>query len=446
MMTHVFENASGARIIAAKGAPEAIIRITGLNEQQRKKIYEAIEALTASGYRVLGVAQSDFKGTVFPLKQEQLPFMFKGLVAFFDPPKSNIKSVLESFYTAGILVKIITGDNAATTATIARQINFKGYEKTLTGEELVTLGDEAVKKKSMEVNIFTRMFPDAKLRIVNALKANGQIVAMTGDGVNDGPALKAAHISIAMGKKGSETAKEVASLVLTDDDLSKMVDAVALGRKIYSNLKKAIRYVISIHIPIILTVFVPLALGWIYPAVFTPVHVIFLELIMGPTCSIIYENEPMEQNIMLQKPRPYSADFFSWQELGTSLVQGVMIAIAALSIYQYAVHENASESMTRTLVFVTLISANVFLTLVNRSFYYSILTTMRYKNKLVGLMISITLILTACLLYIDPFTEFFKFETPAAAPLVTSILAGCISAVWFEAVKVWKRMSNPVAR
>src|SRR5690606_18857835 len=154
-------------------------------------------------------------------------------------------------------------------------------------------------------------FPEAKLKIINALKAKNQIVAMTGDGVNDGPALKAAHIGIAMGKRGTEIAKQAASLVLLEDDLSKMVDAVAMGRKIYTNLKKAIQYVISIHIPIILVVFIPLALGWIYPSIFSPVHVIFLELIMGPTCSIIYENEPMEKNTMLQKPRPFSTTFFN---------------------------------------------------------------------------------------------------------------------------------------
>ena len=167
----------------------------------------------------------------------------------------------------------------------------------------------------MNTTIFTRMFPEAKLKIINALKANNQIVAMTGDGVNDGPALKAAHIGIAMGKKGTEIAKQAASLILLEDDLSKMVDAIAMGRKIYANLKKAIQYIISIHIPIILTVFIPLALGWIYPNIFSPVHIIFLEIIMGPTCSIIYENEPMEKNTMLQKPKPFTTTFFNWKEL-----------------------------------------------------------------------------------------------------------------------------------
>jgi Ca2+-transporting ATPase len=178
------------------------------------------------------------------------------------------------------------------------------------------------------------MFPEAKLKIINALKEQNEIVAMTGDGVNDGPALKAAHIGIAMGKKGSEIAKDAASLILMNDDLSKMVQAVSVGRKIYTNLKKAIQYIISIHIPIILTVFVPLALGWIYPNIFSPVHVIFLELIMGPTCSIIYENEPIEKNTMKLKPRPLSDTFFNWKELTTSILQGLAITVGTLGTYQ----------------------------------------------------------------------------------------------------------------
>src|SRR5690606_16848807 len=211
----------------------------------------------------------------------------------------------------------------------------------------------------------TRMFPEAKVRIIEALKKQQHIVAMTGDGVNDGPALKAAHIGIAMGKRGSEIAKQASALILTDDDLAKMITAIAMGRKIYSNLKKAIQYIISIHIPIILTVAIPLILGWIYPNIFTPVHIIFLELIMGPTCSIVYENEPLEEKSMEQPPRKTTDTFLTWRELSISILQGLAITAGVLAVYQYAVSSGLNEDTTRTMVFTTLIAANIFLTLVN---------------------------------------------------------------------------------
>jgi Ca2+-transporting ATPase len=440
MMTHILENDKGERIIAAKGAPEALMNVSDLSAEQKQQIKEAMKTLAKEGYRLLGVGQATFSGTNFPKEQQCFRFLFKGLIAFYDPPKKNIQSVLESFYNAGISVKIITGDNAETTAAIAKQIAFKGYEKTLSGDELMKLSDVELKGKVGETAIFTRMFPEAKLKIINALKSNNEIVAMTGDGVNDGPALKAAHIGTAMGKKGTETAKQAASLILVEDDLSKMVDAIASGRKIYTNLKKAIRYIISIHIPIILTVFLPLALGWIYPNIFSPIHIIFLELIMGPTCSIIFENEPMESNTMLSKPRPFTTTFFNWKELASSVMQGLVIAAGTLVVYQYAVHMHCNEAITRTMVFTALIVANIFLTLVNRSFYYSVLTTIRYKNKMILFIIGITVFISAMLLYLPPVTHFFEFEQLNLSQLGVSFVIGFISVVWYELVKLKERM------
>lgn len=437
MMTHLFENGTGKRIIAAKGAPEALIGLSNLNNNEKRQVTNAIETLAAEGYRVLAVGEANFAGGNFPATQQEFPFVFKGLVAFYDPPKKNISAVLEAFYQAGIAVKIITGDNAETTAAIARQINFRGNDRCISGDALLQLSDNELRETVDKVNIFNRMFPDAKLRIINALKAKNEIVAMTGDGVNDGPALKAAHIGVAMGKKGTEIAKQAASLILLEDDLSKMVDAVAMGRRIYANLKKAIQYIISIHIPIVLTVFIPLALGWIYPNIFSPVHIIFLELIMGPTCSIIYENEPMEKNTMLQKPRPFSVTFFNWKELTTSIVQGLVITVGTLTAYQYAVNNGADEQLTRTVVFTSLIAANILLTLVNRSFFYSLLTTIRYKNSLVLLIIGITTLISASLIYLKPLADFFGFKSLNVPDLITSIGIGSISVVWFELYK-WR--------
>lgn len=444
MMTHIFENDLGKRIIAAKGAPEALIKVSHLTEAEIQQINKAIKAITAEGYRVLAVGECDFTGHDFPKTQQEFKFHFKGIIAFYDPPKENIESVLNHFYDAGILVKIVTGDNAETTTAIAKQIAFRGAEHSLTGEDLMKLSDEELKAKVMQTNIFTRMFPDAKLRIINALKANNHVVAMIGDGVNDGPALKAAHIGVAMGKKGTEIAKQAASLILLEDDLSKMVDAVAMGRRIYTNLKKAIQYIISIHIPIILTVFIPLVLGWIYPNILSPVHVIFLELIMGPTCSIIFENEPMEKNTMVQKPRPFVTSFFSWKELTTSIIQGLAITIGVLVVYQYSVSQGFNEAHTRAMVFTVLIVANIFLTLVNRSFYYSIFTTMRYKNNLVLLIIAITLTITAFLLYFPPLANFFEFDILSLPQLSIGVGIGFVSVIWYEFVKIKNRLSGRI--
>lgn len=439
MMTHVFEDSKGSRIVAAKGAVETILKVSSLTAEERKEMHEVVRTLAMEGYRILGVGFSHFSGTNFPSNQEDFSFEFKGLVAFYDPPKKHIEKVLKAFYDAGISVKIITGDNAETTATIAKQIHFQGYEKRMNGDELMQLSDEELQACVMDTAIFTRMFPDAKLKIIHALKEKQQIVAMTGDGVNDGPALKAAHIGIAMGKKGTEIAKDAASLILLEDDLSKMVDAIAMGRKIYANLKKAIRYIISIHIPIILTVFIPLAFGWVYPNIFSPVHVIFLEIIMGPTCSIIYENEPMEKHLMRRKPKAVSLTFFNWRELSTSILQGLVIAAGVLFIYRYAVYNDYNEQLTRTMVFTDLVIANIFLTLINRSFYFSIWTTFTYKNKLVLYIIAITLLILSMLLFIPAFTVFFEFERLHTGQLLICMGTGFVSVIWFELVKWNKR-------
>lgn len=251
--------------------------------------------------------------------------------------------------------------------------------------------------------------------------------------------MEVAHVGIAMGKKGTEIAKQAASLILLEDDLSKMVDALAMGRRIYTNLKKAIQYIISIHIPIILTVFIPLALGWIYPNIFSPVHVIFLELIMGPTCSIIYENEPMEKNTMQQPPKALSTSFFSGKELLLSIVQGLVITVGTLYVYRYAMGNGYSENITRTMTFTVLVTANIFLTLTNRSFYYSIWTTLKYKNSMVPFIIMATVIMLGLLLFVDPLTSFFEFERLTLLQLLISSGVGFLAVIWIEVYKLAKR-------
>ncbi|WP_081212232.1 cation-translocating P-type ATPase [Salegentibacter sediminis] len=442
MMTHIFENKKRDRIIAAKGAPEAILEVSEIETAEKNKILKVIDHLAKEGYRLLGVAETSFSGDNFPERQQDFKFRFKGLLGFYDPPKANIGKVFQDFYSAGIKVKIVTGDNPETTAAVARQVGFNGHKKVITGEELMQMDEPELRSSLDEYEIFARMFPEAKMRIIEAFKANGEIVAMTGDGVNDGPALKTSHIGIAMGKKGSDIAKQAASLILQEDDLSKMVQAVEIGRKIYTNLKKAIQYIISIHIPIILTVFTPLALAWKYPAIFSPVHIIFLELIMGPTCSIIYENEPPEKNSMRQKPRPFTTTFFNGKELTLSIIQGLIITLGCLFIYQYAVENAFDENTTRTMVFSGLISANIFLTLVNRSFYYSAWETLKYRNILVPLIIGVSVIITGIIIYFPFFSRFFDFDKLSFHQLGFSIIVGFLSVIWFEAFKYYRRINS----
>lgn len=439
MMTHVFENAVGDRIIACKGAPEALLSHSVLTDDEKKRISTQLIAFASEGIRVLGVGRAYIDGSEFPEKQEEIAFEFIGLIGFIDPPKENISAVFEKLYKAGIEIKIITGDNALTTAAIAKQAQFKGFDNGINSDVLLALSDKEFDAAVCNYSIFTRMYPELKLRIIERLKAQGYIVGMTGDGVNDGPALKAANIGIAMGKRGSEIAKEASSLILTDDDFGKMVDAVAMGRRIYTNLKKAIQYIISIHIPIILTVAVPLLLGWIYPQIFTPVHVIFLELIMGPTCSIVYENEPLEKNGMNVPPRPLGKTFLSLNELMISIVQGIAITIGTLSIYQYSISQGYDEEVTRSMVFTTLVCANISLTLVNRSFYYSVFRTLFYKNRLMVIILVSTFILLSLLLYVPIISNFFKLTSLTITQLCVSVIASLISVLWFEIYKLYKR-------
>lgn len=442
MMTHLFRNDDGIRIIAAKGAPEAILAVSSLDEVEKDKLRALYKAFGKEGFRVLGVAKSVFPTDDFPEKQQDFEFDFLGFVVFYDPPKKGIENVFKKIYDAGIQVKVITGDNADTTASIAAQAGIVNTAEGLNGSDLAAFSEEQLMSVAERTVLFTRMFPEAKLTVINALKKKGEVVAMLGDGVNDGPALKAAHIGVAMGSKGTEIAKAAAALVITNDDLDKLVLGIAAGRRIYANIKKAIQYIISIHIPIILTVSLPLFLGWIYPQIFSPVHVIFMELVMGPTCSIVYESEPMEKNTMQKPPRSLGDTFLNIKELAISIIQGLAITAGVLFAYQWAIQNGGSEENTRAMVFTTLIFANILLSLVNRSFYYSVFESFKYKNILFPIVIGVTLILLFSILYIQPFARFFEVTALNASELGMSIAIASVSVLWFELYKFIKRKTS----
>ncbi|MET3537172.1 cation-translocating P-type ATPase [Chryseobacterium limigenitum] len=439
MMTHLFENLNKDRIIAAKGAPEAILNVSRLSDAEKEKIRNVIKTFGQQGYRVLAVAKSHFEGNNFPEKQQDFEFEFLGLTVFYDPPKKGIHEVFQNIYDAGIKVKVITGDNEDTTNAIAKQAGIINTTPAINGSEIINTSEGELMQISERTTLFTRMFPDAKLAVVNALKKKGEVVAMLGDGVNDGPALKAAHIGVAMGNKGTEIAKSAAALVITNDDLEKLIVGIAAGRRIYTNIKKAVQYIISIHIPIILTVSLPLFLGWVFPQIFTPVHVIFLELVMGPTCSIVYENEPMEKNTMKRPPRAMGDTFLSLNELGISVVQGLLITLGVLFVYQFTVQNGGDEEKTRTMVFTTLIFANILLSFTNRSFFYSIIETFRNRNPLLIGMSALVLGLLFLILYVKPVSLFFKVTALTINELGIALLIAAVSVLWFEIYKLVKR-------
>lgn len=439
MMTHVFENEQGDRIIATKGAPEAILASSDLTETERSQVRDKIRQLSEQGLRLLGVGRVKQAPEVFPDKQQELTFEFLGLTGFYDPPKAGIEPSFQRLYRAGIQLKLITGDSVPTTLAIARKSGFRFTHEPLTGTELDQLPETELDRRVRETEIFCRIAPEQKLKIVQTLKNQNLTIGMTGDGVNDGLALKAAHIGIAMGLKGTEIARRAASLVLVNGNIDSIVEAVAVGRRIYDNLKKAIQYIISIHIPIILTVAIPVLLDWRFAAIFTPVHVIFLELIMGPTCSIVYENEPMEPNTMDRPPRALGQTFFGSRELLTSIVQGLVITAGMLAVYYYALQQGLSEVQTRSMVFLSLLVANIFLTLVNRSFYYSILRTLGYRNGRMFWVLGVTILLMVLIVGLPPLAAFFRISSLPLPLLGIALATGMITTLWFEIVKFWTR-------
>lgn len=435
MMTHVRQSSTGEVLVAGKGAVEHILVVCHPTPEMTEQIRKVTLELSTQGLRVLGVARGTYQAPNFPKLQDDFNWSFLGLVALENPPKANAAAVVRAFNEAGIRVKLITGDYPETAQAIARQVGLQGAETLTTGEQIMNMDDATLRLEAAKTSVFARMFPEAKLRVVNALKQNGEVVAMTGDGVNDGPALKAAHIGVAMGKRGTEVAKQAASLVLVNDDLSSMVDAVAQGRRIYQNFKKAISYIVSIHIPIILTVAVPLLASWKISNLFSPVHIIFLELVMGPTCSIAFENEPAEKGQMQQAPRALTSSLFAGSELAWSIAQGFGIALAVLGVYFVFMRQNQPAGVIRTLVFSTLVLSNIFLTLVNRSFTLSVFQTLWTPNKTLWLMLGITFCLLLTTLFIEPAQQLFGFAHVSLTQFGWCALAALAGVGWIEAFK-----------
>ncbi len=439
-LSRVWKSPNGTGyVIAAKGSPEAIADLCHFDAGQRDRLAKTVETIADEGLRVLGVARSQFKRTDLPGEQHDFTFDFLGLVGLADPVRPGVAEALTECNSAGIRVLMITGDYPGTAASIARQIGLRS-EGTLTGTELDRMNDGTLRERIRRVSICARVVPEQKLRIVQALKANGEIVAMTGDGVNDAPALKAANIGIAMGGRGTDVAREASALVLLDDDFASIVQAVRMGRRIFDNLKKAIAYIFAVHVPIAGISLLPVLFKW--PLVLLPVHIVFLELIIDPACSIVFEAEPEEADVMTRPPRKRNVSLFSTRTVGISLLQGLSVLVILLAVFIISLKRGQGGDEARALTFTTLIIANLGLIFTNRSWSRLIVHTLRSPNRALWWVVGGALSFLGGALYIDFFRLLFGFAYLHLPDILLCTGAGILSIVWFEILKAGGRRKH----
>lgn len=427
-------------ILAAKGSPESIIGICNLSSSEKKKVNSEIMMMQENGLRVIAVASKAFKdekslsGSLLDMMLE-----YKGIVGLIDPPKDTVVEDIALCKQAGVRVVMITGDNGITASAIAKSIGMDNVKNIITGEMLNKMSDKELQERVKDVSIFSRVIPEHKMRIVNAFQANGEIVAMTGDGVNDAPALKQAEIGIAMGKRGSEVSREAADLILMDDNFSTIVDTIEDGRRIYDNIRKAVGYIFVIHIPIALSSLIAPMLGIAASdLMLLPLHVVLLELVIDPTCSIVLERQPAESNIMSRKPRNISDGIVNRSMLLQSFIQGLVIFIASFGTYYHFLSKSAS--LARTMALVIIVVANIFLVQENCSNYdYAFYSIKKLGKDKLLLAINLIMILGIGLVVYSPLNSFLKLEALSLNQMLLVISISFVSVFWYEIVKFIKR-------
>ncbi len=424
---------AGEGVIAAKGAPEALVDLCHMSAQSRAQVARQVALLAADGLRVLGVARSTSDVGHLPDFQHGFDFEFLGLVALEDPVRPDVPAAIAECRAAGIRVVMITGDHPATAASIARQAGLPDDGRVLTGAELSTLTDAELALRLADTSIFCRVQPDQKLRLVQAFRARGDVVAMTGDGVNDAPALKAANIGVAMGARGTDVAREAAALVLLNDDFSSLVTAVRYGRRVFDNLRKAIVFVVAVHVPIVGLSILPVLFGW--PLILMPVHILFLQLVIDPACSVVFEAEPVEADAMTRPPRPREARLFDSTVLIRGLLQGAGLLGVLLGVYALTRDIAGSDDMARALTFMVLVLSNLALIFANRIWSRIAITSRSVSNSAFVWIAVGTVVVLAGILTIAPVSRLFTFSTPTRPLLLGGIGAVGISWLWFECVK-----------
>jgi P-type Ca2+ transporter type 2C len=434
-LSHVYKHpGTGDYHVSAKGAPEAIFDLCHLDSQTKNDLADKVNVIAKEGLRVLGVAKAKYDKNELPKNQHDFEFEFIGLIGLADPIRESVPQAIIECYNAGIRVVMITGDYPTTAQNIASQIGLKNIDRVITGPELAGMSSPELKDKIRSVNIFARVVPEQKLLLVNALKEIGEVVAMTGDGVNDAPALKAANIGVALGEKGTDVARESSDIVLLKDDFASIVAAVRLGRRIFDNLKKAMAYIISVHIPIAGIALIPVLFGW--PIVLYPVHILFLELIIDPACSIVFEQETEEANTMQRPPRDPGKPLFGKKLLFLSFLQGLFSLGVITAVYKIALMLGQPVAEARTLSFCTLIISNLCLIVSNRSWSRSIIASMFVPNKALKWVICGAILFLGLVIYTPSLQKLFHFAGMHFTDVLVALSAGIISVVWFEIIKM----------
>lgn len=435
-MSQVWSSPEGKDfVVAAKGAPEAVLDICHVSKQKQREIMMEVERMAEGGLRILGVAKASFRKKELPTKQHDIEFDFLGLIGLLDPVRQEVPAAVRECLDAGIRLIMMTGDYSNTARKIAGQIGLSA-DDIITGDELDSLSDLEFGERLKTASVFARVVPEQKLRIVQTLKANGEIVGMTGDGVNDAPALMAAHVGIAMGKRGTDVAREASSIVLVGDDFGSIVEAIKNGRKIYANIKKAVTFVVAVHVPIAGLVLLPILLNW--PPLLLPIHIVFLELIVDPACSVVFEAEPLEPNAMKKPPRKVSEKLFNKQIFKYGLLQGAGIFSAVLLLYFYTLRLGNFEE-SRAVTFLSLVVAMVCLIFVNRSWSSGVVEIFKNKNKSFRYMLAGIAILLIAILAVPAIRDAFHFDAPHFLDLMLAGGVGAFSILWFEIFKLSKR-------
>jgi Ca2+-transporting ATPase len=438
-MSRLFTNTgTHEKVIAAKGAPEAIFDLCHLGKTRIAELEKAVQEMADAGLRVLGVAKARLLPGTLPDQQHDFDFEFTGLIGLSDPIRENVPAAIAECYKAGIRVIMITGDYPVTASSIGKDIGLKNPDRYITGQELEMLSEEELSTRISDVNIFARVVPEQKLKIVNALKRNNEIVAMTGDGVNDAPALKASNIGIAMGEKGTDVAREASSLVLMDDNFASIVGAVKMGRRIFDNLQKALGYIFAIHVPIAGLSLIPVFFADL-PLILWPVHIVFLELIIDPACSIIFEVEKEEKNVMTRPPKDINEPFFGAKKILLSCLQGVGILAICLGVYFVGLEIGYSEKAVRTMTFISLIAANIGVIVSNRSWTSNIFSILATPNKAVKWVVGGAIFFLILILEVPFLNNLFQFEQLGLIEIIICVLAGISSIIWFEVYKLRQR-------